>query len=221
MNPETDRRRGAIIDVDGTLVRGTTCERQLILHALSAGILGAGNIALYAASLLPSLFLGKPAPVRQNRMFYRGVKEVDLLPLMPSLYDERLEKKLRPAMREEIARLRSEGYLLILLSGTPMPILTELGKRLGIETLIGAELETRGGIYTGRIAGLHPLGELKVKALENSALRDTLDLSRSTAFGDSWQDRFLLERVGVPVAVSPDRRLRTLARRRGWKVIAD
>jgi HAD superfamily hydrolase (TIGR01490 family) len=221
MNPETGRRRGAIIDVDGTLVRRTTCERQLILHALSAGLFAAGNIALYAASLPPSLLLGKPAPVRQNRMFYHGVKEVDLLSLMPSLYDERLEKRLGPRMLDEISRLRSEGYALILLSGTPIPVLKELGKRLGIETLIGAELETQGGIYTGRIAGLHPLGERKVKALDNSGLRDTLDLSRSTAFGDSWLDRFLLDSVGIPVAVSPGRRLRMLARKRGWRVISE
>jgi HAD superfamily hydrolase (TIGR01490 family) len=219
MNPESGPGRAAIIDVDGTLIRGTTCERQLIPHAMAAGIMGGGNLALYAASLLPSLFLGKPAPVRQNRMFYRGVAEDDLRELMPSLYEERLERRLRPAMLAEISRMRSEGYLLILLSGTPMPVLRELGKRLGIEAQIGAELETAGGIYTGRIAGIHPFGKGKVRALELSPWRGALDLARSTVFGDSWQDRFILETVGTPVAVSPCPRLRILARRRGWRVM--
>lgn len=221
MSPERAGRRAAIIDVDGTLIRNTTCERQLIRHALRNGCLGIRNLVLYAGVLLPSLFLAGPDRMRQNRMYYRGVSEKKLLTLIPSLYDERLAWRLRPSMHKELSRLKEEDYMIILLSGTPTFILEELGKRLGIGATIGTELEVKGGIFTGRISGLHPHGERKPRALETSPFRSSLDLSRSIAYGDSWQDRFLLERVGEPVAVSPDRRLAALAGKRGWRIIPD
>jgi hypothetical protein len=46
-----------------------------------------------------------------------------------------------------------------------------------------------------------------------------VDLARSYAFSDSVNDLPLLELVGNPVAMNPDRRLRAEARRRGWQVL--
>jgi len=51
------------------------------------------------------------------------------------------------------------------------------------------------------------------------AVREGLDLSRCTAFGDSVNDRYMLEAVGHPRAVNPDRTLGRLARERGWTVL--
>jgi hypothetical protein len=45
-----------------------------------------------------------------------------------------------------------------------------------------------------------------------------IDLSRSFAYSDSITDRPMLELVGQPVAVNPDRELRRLAQQRGWKI---
>ena len=52
------------------------------------------------------------------------------------------------------------------------------------------------------------------------AAAEELDLDASTAYSDSYSDVPFLEAVGHPVAVNPDRRLRRIARLRGWPTVA-
>jgi phosphoserine phosphatase len=59
-------------------------------------------------------------------------------------------------------------------------------------------------------------GPGKVVWAERFAAEYDVDLAASTFYTDSISDLPLLERVGQPVAVNPDLRLRRLARRRGW-----
>ena len=53
---------------------------------------------------------------------------------------------------------------------------------------------------------------------EAAAERDGIDLSASYAYSDSATDRPMLEAVGHPVAVNPDRELLRAARAKGWEV---
>src|SRR5438552_3125234 len=46
-----------------------------------------------------------------------------------------------------------------------------------------------------------------------------LDLTRCHAYSDSVNDLPMLELVGNPVAMNPDRKLLVIARKRGWQVL--
>ena len=74
------------------------------------------------------------------------------------------------------------------------------------------------GRYTGRLEHLPPTGEARALVLAEYAAREGLDLGESVAYADSASDLPLLECVGFPVAVNPEARLATIARRRGWHV---
>ena len=50
------------------------------------------------------------------------------------------------------------------------------------------------------------------------AAANGLDLAQSVAYADSASDLPMLEAVGFPVAVNPETRLASLARKRGWLV---
>ena len=50
------------------------------------------------------------------------------------------------------------------------------------------------------------------------AEREGIDLAHSTAYSDSHTDLPFLEVVGKPVAVNPDRKLRSIAEERGWPI---
>jgi hypothetical protein len=54
--------------------------------------------------------------------------------------------------------------------------------------------------------------------IRDAAARDGLDLSESFAYSDSYTDLPMLEAVGHPVVVNPDRVLAAVARERGWMV---
>src|SRR5690606_20461304 len=61
-------------------------------------------------------------------------------------------------------------------------------------------------------------GPAKAVALSEVAERDGIDLSASYAYSDSATDLPMLEAVGHPVVVNPDRDLLRVARARGWEV---
>ncbi|MBW3608149.1 MAG: haloacid dehalogenase-like hydrolase, partial [Actinobacteria bacterium] len=61
-------------------------------------------------------------------------------------------------------------------------------------------------------------GDARARMLASFARRRNLDLSRSYAYADSISDLPMLEAVGNPVAVNPDRRLTAAAKDRGWRV---
>ncbi len=63
-----------------------------------------------------------------------------------------------------------------------------------------------------------PTGEARAQAMADYAKAEGLSLAESVAYADSASDLPMLEAVGFPVAVNPETRLATLARKRGWLV---
>ena len=62
-------------------------------------------------------------------------------------------------------------------------------------------------------------GEAKARAAKEFAKDTRLELERCYAYGDSLNDRWLMESVGWPVAVNPSNDLASIARKQGWPVV--
>jgi hypothetical protein len=73
------------------------------------------------------------------------------------------------------------------------------------------------GRYTGELE-FYAYGEQKAVAIRELAVRDGLDLAGSYAYSDSLTDLPMLDAVGHPVAVNPDRDLRRVAEEREWEI---
>ena len=69
---------------------------------------------------------------------------------------------------------------------------------------------------TGDLDGPRVSGSEKVRQSEEVARTCEFDLRQSAAYGNAFDDRFLLTAVAYPVAVNPDRQLAQLARERDW-----
>lgn len=114
---------------------------------------------------------------------------------------------------------RGEGRDLYLVSSSGVEVVKPLAEHLGVPNVIA----TRAGVDAdGRYDGtldFYCYAGAKADALTAAAARDGLDLDSSFAYSDSITDLPLLEAVGNPVAVNPDRRLRAVARDRSWPVV--
>ena len=136
------------------------------------------------------------------------------------------ERYVLPLTRPDVvARLREhqeKGHRVIIVSGTPSPLLAEIGRQWGVEDSVGTPQVLRAGRYTGGCELPVCQGSGKVTRLE-AYLRGDPDFlwTRTYAYADSRTDLPLLERVGHPVAVYPDSELAAHARSRGWEVIGD
>jgi alcohol-forming fatty acyl-CoA reductase len=87
------------------------------------------------------------------------------------------------------------------------------------DEIIAAEMTVKpDGTYTGELARVPPTGETRAQVLADYCSAEGLLLEESIAYADSTSDLPLLECVGFPVAVNPETRLATIARKRGWLV---
>jgi len=71
--------------------------------------------------------------------------------------------------------------------------------------------------YTGELE-FYAFGEQKAEAIRSLARRARVNLEGSFAYSDSVTDVPMLEAVGHPVAVNPDRDLRHVAEERAWEI---
>jgi HAD superfamily hydrolase (TIGR01490 family) len=95
-----------------------------------------------------------------------------------------------------------------------------LARVLSFDGAIGSDLsEVVDGVYTGRVSGLFAYHTGKAEAIRELAAREGIDLAQSYAYTDSVSDLPMLEAVGHPVAVNPDRALAAVARERGWELM--
>jgi phosphoserine phosphatase len=95
----------------------------------------------------------------------------------------------------------------------------EVAKAIGMTGGIGTIAETVDGVYTGRLAAPFTYGQGKADAVERIAAARDYDLALSYAYTDSAGDLPMLETVGHPVAVNPDRALEAVAAARGWPIV--
>jgi HAD superfamily hydrolase (TIGR01490 family) len=113
---------------------------------------------------------------------------------------------------------RALGRRVFIVSSSAVEVVRPLAERLGDVGVIATRAKVdEEGRYTGELE-FYCYGENKAVAIGEIAERDGIDLAGSYAYSDSATDLPMLEVVGHPVAVNPDRDLRKEADRRGWQV---
>ncbi len=135
-----------------------------------------------------------------------------------------VEERMAPAFRPEILEIlhshQSQGHLVILVSGAFQDLLAIIGERLGVNHVVGTRLEFSDR-YTGRVIEPLCFGRGKAELLQDFLRKNHLqvDFGSSFAYADSIFDVPMLELVGHPVAVYPDKELEAYASQRGWRII--
>ena len=148
----------------------------------------------------------------------KGIRVVEI----DEMLGEAMEHVLGPLVYAEPLALleghRRRGEPAYVLSASLHEVVLHIALDLGFDGAIGSTCEIVDGVYTGK--ALDPcFGAHKANAMRKLAEREGIDLTRSTAYSDSHTDLAFLEAVGNPVAVNPDRKLRTIARERDWPVL--
>ena len=139
-----------------------------------------------------------------------------------AIVEEALEATVEPIIYAEALELidahRAAGRLVVIVSASPEEIVLPLARYLGVhEAIASRALIDDEGRYSGRME-LDAFGPAKATAMHELAARRGIDLGASWAYSDSATDIPMLEVVGHPVAVNPDRELGRAAAERGWEV---
>lgn len=117
-----------------------------------------------------------------------------------------------------IADHRARGHDIVIVSSSGREMVEPIGALLDADHVIATRMAEQDGRYTGEIE-FYAYGESKAEAIRGLAARRGYDLSASYAYSDSITDLPMLEAVGHPYAVNPDRALRKAAASREWPVL--
>jgi HAD superfamily hydrolase (TIGR01490 family) len=119
---------------------------------------------------------------------------------------------------ERIKWHKERNHRIVLLSASPEIYLKKFASLIGADTLICTRLVARDGCLTGELAGENCKGEEKLKRLSSEATLRGADWDASYGYGNSAEDIPFLQALGIPTAVNPDRKLKKMALRLGWKI---
>ncbi|HEV2756960.1 MAG TPA: HAD-IB family hydrolase [Actinomycetota bacterium] len=135
--------------------------------------------------------------------------------------NEVLEEVISPLIYAEALELmhdhRSAGRLVCIVSSSPEEIVEPLARMLRVNRYIATRPTVVDGKYTGDL-DFYAYGPHKAEAIAALAEELGIDLASSFAYSDSVTDVPMLEVVGNPVAVNPDKGLRRIAVDRGWTI---
>jgi HAD superfamily hydrolase (TIGR01490 family) len=114
---------------------------------------------------------------------------------------------------ELIATHRERGDDIVVVSASGVEIVQPIAEMIGATHTVATRMVAHDGRYTGEV-------ENKALAARELAKQHGYELQRCYAYADSIADLPLLEAVGHPTAVNPDRALRREALHRDWPVLA-
>ena len=180
----------AFFDFDGTITTKDTLLEVIKYQK--------GKVDFYTGFLLNAPFLiGLKMKLVSNqaakeRMLGYFFKEMDLKSFQlgcDEFIDNTLPVMIRPGALEEIARLKAQGFEIVVVSASPVNWIKKWSDAVGLG-LIATKLQTANGALTGYIDGVNNNGE--EKAVRIKAEFDLQEYDEIYCYGDSSGDKAML-----------------------------
>ncbi|CAA0115482.1 HAD-IB family hydrolase [Zhongshania aliphaticivorans] len=212
-----DKQTAAFFDFDGTLIAGYSAfyllkeqiKRKLLgRHQITEVILGLVN---YRAHLIDADEL-----MSIGSSHLKGMLESDFADLGKQVYEKNIFKLIYPEARALIEKHRQQGHQIVIVSSASQYQLTDAAKELGIDHILCTQYQVKDGSFTGEVISPVCWGDGKVRAANNFAAEHGIDLDQSYFYSDSDEDLPLLEAVGHPRPLNPNKRLTKIAKKNNW-----
>jgi HAD superfamily hydrolase (TIGR01490 family) len=212
--------RAALFDMDRTLLRKETASLY-VRYQVAIGEATLGDLAktLYWVGKYTLGLLDAEKVAAEKLLELAGTSEVAMAARCDDWFRSWVEPHITDGGRRVVERHRAAGDLCAIVTGASPYAAWPLARRLGIDHVVSSVFEVDDrGLFTGRAELPLAFGEGKLRRAERLAERLGFRLEDAVFYTDSVSDLPLLERVAVPIAVSPDPRLWRVARERGWRI---
>ncbi|NYI99365.1 HAD superfamily hydrolase (TIGR01490 family) [Nocardioides thalensis] len=135
---------------------------------------------------------------------------------------ETLHHVMDPLVYDEAVNLIEGHHLagrdVVIVSTSGSEVVEPIGAMLGADRVVATRLKIEDGRYTGEI-DYYAYAEEKATAIRALAEEQGYDLAECYGYSDSITDLPMLEAVGHPHVVNPDKELRKIAVANEWPVL--
>jgi HAD superfamily hydrolase (TIGR01490 family) len=215
----TSPKRAALFDMDETLIAGNTARLFMQFRRRRGEVTRWKMLQVGLWLLQYSLGRIDAAKVARSALReYKNTKESDLAELCDEWIRTVVVPLISPAARVTDERHQQAGDLVAIVTSATRYGSEPIARELGISHLLCTELEVEGGKLTGEVVEPLCFGPGKVLLASNLLSAHNIAFDEVTFYSDSITDLPLLAKVGAPIVVNPDARLRKEARLRGWTI---
>ncbi len=145
-----------------------------------------------------------------------GQPEGLMIRQMRRWYEAEVRQHILPHMAAQVKSHQARGHHTVLLTASSPYLSAPLSEELALDDYICTRFEVdAGGCLTGELVRPLCYGQGKVTLAQRWAKERGLSLELAYFYTDSYTDLPMLQRVGRPVVVNPDPRLKRHARRHG------
>ncbi len=211
----------AFFDLDKTIISRSS-SLALSRPMYRAGMVSRGQLLRGAYAQLVYLLVGADEKKMQRLKdgmlaLTKGWERAEVERLVQDVIIDVIDPFVFQEALDLIALHRLERRRIYVVSSSPEEVVRPLARHFQASGVIATRARIEDGKYTGELE-FYCYGEAKAEAIRTLAERVGMDLEGSYAYSDSITDLPMLEAVGHPVAVNPDRELRKEAETRGWDI---
>ncbi|MEO1027972.1 MAG: HAD-IB family hydrolase [Pseudomonadota bacterium] len=207
----------AFFDFDNTLISGFSA-KSFLIEQLRSGTLSPQGLGsqVMAAMKFTRGDLNFSGLIAKTAQAMRGQREEVFQKLGEDIHKKSLAGAIYPEARRLLDAHRAMGHTIAIVSSATKYQIVPTARELDIEYILCTELEVRDGVFTGRAHSPTCFGDGKLWAAEDFCEDFDASLEASFFYTDSADDLPLVEAVGRPRIVNPDKELKKQTQRRGW-----
>lgn len=209
----------ALFDLDKTILSENSGS-LLVKESYRSGLMSFGDLlmAIYYGYLYRFNLRDTLKIISGMTRWLKGATRDEIKSLSEKVINLHLIGMIRPEMIREIEFHQQRNAEVVLLSSAIYEICSPLASYLGVDNIICTTLEEEDGVLTGLPEGSFCFDDEKRVRMNSYCSERSYNLSDAYYYGDSISDLPVLELVGNPVCVAPDRKLRAIARDRKWRI---
>ncbi len=209
----------AFFDMDRTLIYGFSAQ-DLFIEQITSGELAMDGVVDQVSQAV-KFARGKidfAELVTRTAKHLRGQVDSRNYEFGRKVFAKRIASRIYPEARLLIDAHLKKGHVVVIVSAATPYQVEPVANDLGVHSFLCTHLEVKNGICTGKVLEPACYGEGKSIAVRNFVADRDVDLGESYFYTDGNEDLPLLEIVGKPRPLNPDKKLTGIAKSRDWPI---
>ncbi|MFA5097558.1 MAG: HAD-IB family hydrolase [Candidatus Margulisiibacteriota bacterium] len=218
MNQQSVANRIAVFDIDGTIIKGFT-EFHFFIYLFKKGIINVADIislAMYFI-LFRLGFMSVEGLRKKAAGIVDGMKIEKFSQIVKNFFNETIRHRISEKALKIIDADKRQEYRIVISTAAFDLIAQGYADIVSADSIIATEIAVCENVINGKVKSVINYGRNKEAKMREFCRNNNVDLAKSKAYANDLSDLFLLKMFGCPIVCNPDRKMRAIARKNGWR----
>jgi phosphoserine phosphatase len=206
-------------DLDGTLIDNPSSEVKFFFYLLKRRYFGWKQIWAAGIFWFRWLWRFKKEIFIKDKAYFYELLVSDISEVAAQFARQRLLPNIRLSIKELLDAHLQNKDIVVLLTGSPEFVADVVAKKLRVNDFYATKLAVNGERFSADPPLQHPYALEKLQIAQTVCDKYQVKITDTVAYANSIHDYALLNACGRPIVVTPDRKLRRIAKAKNWQII--